>query len=93
MGHSHIFPSNSTFSVFSNILRDSGAADGIGDLSQDKAVEKRLLAEYRVISAALDRLGHGYENVEAAIRDMQSEFPTIIRYFRYKLFQWWVEEP
>ena len=66
-------------SVFANILRDSGAADEVINVNRDKDVQKRLLAEYRVISDALDRLGHGYEAVEDSIRRMHQEFPSIIR--------------
>ena len=65
--------------MFSNILRDSGGADKIINVSKDKTAEKRLLTEYRVISNALDRLGHGYEAVEYSIRRMNEEFPLIIR--------------
>ena len=65
--------------MFSNILRDSGAADKVIDVSKDQKAEKRLLAEYRVISNALDRLGHGYEAVEYSIRRMNEEFPLMIR--------------
>ena len=49
------------------------------DFRQDRKVEKRLLTEYRVISNALDRLGHGYELVEESIRKLNEEFPLIIR--------------
>ena len=66
-------------SVFSKISRDSGATDQVIDFRQDRKVEKRLLTEYRVISDALDRLGHGYELVEESIRKMNQEFPLIIR--------------
>ena len=65
--------------MFSKISRDSGAADEVIDFRQDRKVEKRLLTEYRVISDALDRLGHGYELVEESIRKMNQEFPLIIR--------------
>ena len=65
--------------VFSKISRDSGATDQVIDFRQDRKVEKRLLTEYRVISDALDRLGHGYELVEESIRKMNQEFPLIIR--------------
>ena len=65
--------------VFSKISRDSGATDEVIDFRQDRKVEKRLLTEYRVISDALDRLGHGYELVEESIRKMNQEFPLIIR--------------
>ncbi len=64
--------------MVSTILRESGA-DGIPNVGGENEVEQRLLAEYRVISEAMNRLGHGYETVEAAIRDMQEEFPLIIR--------------
>lgn len=67
------------YKVFANILRDSGAADEVIELSKDEKVEKRLLTEYRVISDSLDRLGHGYEMVEDSIRKMHQEFPLIIR--------------
>jgi hypothetical protein len=67
------------FLVFAMVLRDSGAADGVIDYNKNKEVEQRLLAEYRVISDALDRLGHGYESVENSIRQMEEEFPNIIR--------------
>ena len=60
-------------------MRDSEAADEVINIRKDKEVEKRLLAEYRVISDALDRLGHGYEKVEDSIRRMHQEFPAIIR--------------
>ena len=49
------------------------------NVSKDKNVEKRLLAEYRVISDALQRLEHGYETVTESIRRIQQEFPLIIR--------------
>ena len=49
------------------------------ELRKDKELEQRLLAEYRVISNALDRLGHGYEAVEKSIRKMQEEFPLVVR--------------
>ena len=66
-------------SVFSKLSRDSGATDQVTDFRQDRKVEKRLLTEYRVISNALDRLGHGYELVEESIRKLNEEFPLIIR--------------
>ena len=66
-------------SVFSKLSRDSGATDQVIDFRQDRKVEKRLLTEYRVISNALDRLGHGYELVEESIRKLNEEFPLIIR--------------
>ena len=65
--------------MFSKISRDSGATDQVIDFRQDRKVEKRLLTEYRVITDALDRLGHGYEAVEDSIRKMNQEFPLIIR--------------
>lgn len=66
--------------MFAGIFRDSGAADEIGDIAKDTDVEQRLLTEYRVISDALDRLGHGYEAVEGSIRQLHEDFPLIIRY-------------
>ena len=35
--------------------------------------------EYKVITAALERLGHGYESVENSIQRMIEEFPNILR--------------
>ena len=65
--------------MFANILRDSGAADKVIDVSKDKDVEKRLLTEYKVITAALERLGHGYESVDNSIHRMIEEFPNVLR--------------
>lgn len=67
------------YKVFAHVFRDSGASNKVTRVGQDGDIERRLLAEYRVISDALDRLGHGYETVEASIHAMQLEFSTTIR--------------
>ena len=51
----------------------------LGNVAENTDLDRRLLAEYKVISDALDRLGKGYESVEETVGKMQRELPYTIR--------------
>ena len=58
---------------------DSGATNLLGNVADNSDLDKRLLAEYRVISSALERLEKGYESVEQNIALLQQRLPQTVR--------------
>ena len=53
--------------------------DLLGNVADSTDVDKRLLAEYKVISSALGRLEQGFESVEQNIALLQQRLPQTIR--------------
>ena len=51
----------------------------LGNVADSADVDKRLLAEYKVISSALERLEKGFESVEQNIALLQQRLPQTIR--------------
>lgn len=68
-----------TYRVFSELFKDSGAADAISELSSRKDMDKKLMQEYIMVNRALDRLSVGFESIEAALVTIQRDLPSIIR--------------
>ena len=51
----------------------------MSNVADNSDLDKRLLAEYRVISSALERLEKGYESVEQNIALLQQRLPQTVR--------------
>ena len=53
----------------------------LSNIAENTDLDRRLLAEYKVISSALERLEKGYESVEQNIALLQQRLPQTVRYF------------
>ncbi len=47
--------------------------------AKGRAMEAELLAEYQVITTALDRLGQSNQQVQATMQNLERNLPLIIR--------------
>ena len=67
------------YKVFAHIFQDSGLSDADILGQKERELEAELLAEYRVITGALDRLAQSNEQLQLTIYNLQRNLPQLIR--------------